>query len=72
MIVANALYFKAPWKTGFDVKQTEKDCFFNNGYCKNVAMMNLFAKLNYAYVRTLKTHALELPYQVGVNTTEHT
>ncbi|CAB3233605.1 unnamed protein product [Arctia plantaginis] len=63
MIITNALYFKAPWKNSFNIKRTERDCFFNNGFCRNVAMMSLIAKLNYAYVPTLKSHALELPYQ---------
>ncbi|CAB3233607.1 unnamed protein product [Arctia plantaginis] len=63
MMITNALYFKAPWKHGFNTKATYGDCFYNNGICKNVSMMILQAELNYAYVPNLRSHAVELPYQ---------
>ncbi|KAH9644026.1 hypothetical protein HF086_004287 [Spodoptera exigua] len=63
LLLTNALYFKGTWLNEFDLKQTHGDCFYRNGVCKTVAMMNLEAELNYAYVDNLRAHALELPYQ---------
>ncbi|CAH1636000.1 unnamed protein product [Spodoptera littoralis] len=63
LLLTNALYFKGIWLNEFDLKQTHGDCFYRNSVCKTVAMMNLEAELNYAYVDNLRAHALELPYQ---------
>lgn len=63
LLLTNALYFKGTWLNEFDLKQTHGDCFYRNSVCKTVAMMNLEAELNYAYVDNLRAHALELPYQ---------
>lgn len=64
MLLANALYFKAPWKNAFDAESTHSDCFYYNGVCRNVAMMDIQSCLNYAYVDQLRAHAFELPYEV--------
>ncbi|KAJ8711690.1 hypothetical protein PYW08_008644 [Mythimna loreyi] len=63
LLVTNALYFKGLWQHEFEPKLTHPDCFFRDGICKTVAMMELDAELNYAYVENLRAHALELPYQ---------
>lgn len=63
--MTSALYFKGTWLNEFDRKQTHGECFYRNGVCKTVAMMNLEAELNYAHVDDLRAHALELPYQVS-------
>lgn len=64
LLVTNALYFKSTWKHEFDPSLTHGDCFYKDGVCNKVAMMDLQAELNYAYVDNLRAHALELPYQV--------
>ncbi|KAF9786581.1 hypothetical protein SFRURICE_016304 [Spodoptera frugiperda] len=63
LLLTSALYFKGTWLNEFDLKQTHGECFYRNGVCKTVAMMNLEAELNYAHVDDLRAHALELPYQ---------
>ncbi|XP_050556304.1 leukocyte elastase inhibitor [Spodoptera frugiperda] len=63
LLLTSALYFKGTWLNEFDRKQTHGECFYRNGVCKTVAMMNLEAELNYAHVDDLRAHALELPYQ---------
>lgn len=64
MIVTNALYFKSTWEHGFNPRLTRGACFLKNGVCRNVAMMDLRAQLNYSYVENLRAHAVELPYKV--------
>lgn len=64
ILLTNALYFKGSWQHAFDPKLTKGACFHVQGVCKNVAMMDLRAQLNYAYVEELRAHALELPYEV--------
>ncbi|KAF9786579.1 hypothetical protein SFRURICE_016302, partial [Spodoptera frugiperda] len=63
LLLTSALYFKGTWLNEFDRKKTHGECFYRNGVCKTVAMMNLEAELNYAHVDDLRAHALELPYQ---------
>ncbi|KAF9813926.1 hypothetical protein SFRURICE_008081 [Spodoptera frugiperda] len=63
LLLTSALYFNGTWLNEFDRKKTHGECFYRNGVCKTVAMMNLEAELNYAHVDKLRAHALELPYQ---------
>ncbi|PZC71365.1 hypothetical protein B5X24_HaOG213570 [Helicoverpa armigera] len=63
LLVTNALYFKGTWLHEFEPSRTPTECFYKNGVCKQVAMMDLDTELNYAFVDTLRAHALELPYQ---------
>ncbi|XP_063832706.1 uncharacterized protein LOC135081854 [Ostrinia nubilalis] len=65
VLLANALYFKGSWKHSFDPKLTKGACFYSHGVCKNVAMMDMRAQINYAYIEELRAHALELPYEGG-------
>ncbi|CAK1593799.1 unnamed protein product [Parnassius mnemosyne] len=65
LLLANSLYFKSTWQHAFDPDNTQGSCFHNRGICQNVAMMELHAELNYAYVDNLRAHALELPYEGG-------
>ena len=62
LVVTNALYFKGTWLHKFEPRPAE--CFYKDSVCRKVAMMELDAELNYAYVDNLRAHALELPYQV--------
>ncbi|KAI5645801.1 serpin (serine protease inhibitor) domain-containing protein [Phthorimaea operculella] len=63
LLLTNALYFKSKWKVPFDPRSTRGGCFYLQSVCRNVAMMELSAELNYAYVDNLRAHALELPYE---------
>ncbi|KAG6462367.1 hypothetical protein O3G_MSEX013209 [Manduca sexta] len=63
MLVTNAMYFKGFWRHAFNRRLTRGACFYNRGKCQNVQMMDLQAKLNYAYIDNLRAHAVELPYQ---------
>ncbi|XP_049884514.1 uncharacterized protein LOC126379741 [Pectinophora gossypiella] len=63
ILLTNALYFKSNWQHPFDSKNTRSGCFHLQGVCRNVAMMELHAELNYAYVENLRAHAVELPYE---------
>ncbi|XP_059058744.1 uncharacterized protein LOC131852124 [Achroia grisella] len=62
ILITNALYFKSIWKHAFDRTLTRGMCFYESETCKTVAMMDLQAELNYAYVDNLRAHAVELPY----------
>lgn len=64
ILLVNALYFKSLWLHKFNPRATRGGCFYNRGVCHTVAMMELHAELNYAYVDNLRAHALELPYKV--------
>ncbi|CAH0596279.1 unnamed protein product [Chrysodeixis includens] len=65
VFVTNTLYFKSSWLHEFNPSLTHGDCFYKDGVCKIVAMMDLQTELNYAYIEDLRAHALELPYQGG-------
>uniref|UniRef100_A0A2A4K156 Serpin domain-containing protein n=1 Tax=Heliothis virescens TaxID=7102 RepID=A0A2A4K156_HELVI len=62
LLVTNALYFKGTWQHEFDSSRTHGECFYRDGICKKVAMMDVDTQLNYAFVDNLRAHALELPY----------
>lgn len=64
ILLVNALYFKSFWRHSFNKSATRGGCFYNSGACRTVAMMELQAELNYAYVENLRAHAVELPYEV--------
>ncbi|XP_022131136.2 uncharacterized protein LOC111004416 [Pieris rapae] len=65
MILINALYFKGSWAISFNPRYTRPGCFHYKGACTNVAMMELHAELNCAYVDNLRAHAVELLYEGG-------
>ncbi|KPJ15999.1 Serpin B10 [Papilio machaon] len=65
LLLANSLYFKSNWQHSFNPQLTRGACFRSRGNCQTVAMMELQAGLNYAYVDDLRAHALELPYENG-------
>jgi len=59
--LANALYFKASWKTGFSQRSTKQDTFYRNGHeVQTVPFMQESATLRHA--ETDELAALELPY----------
>ncbi|CAH2095254.1 unnamed protein product [Euphydryas editha] len=62
-LLTNALYFKGLWRHAFNPKFTRVGCFYTEGSCQKVAMMELHEDLNYAFVDNLRAHALELPYE---------
>lgn len=63
-LLTNALFFKGFWRYAFNPKYTRVGCFYNEGICQKVSMMELYEDLYYAFVDNLRAHALELPYQV--------
>ncbi|XP_013139425.1 PREDICTED: uncharacterized protein LOC106104033 [Papilio polytes] len=65
LMLANSLYFKSSWQHAFNPQLTRGACFKSQGKCQTVAMMELQAGLNYAYVDDLRAHAIELPYESG-------
>ncbi|CAH2054613.1 unnamed protein product, partial [Iphiclides podalirius] len=65
LLLANTLYFKSKWQHAFDPQNTAGSCFRNRGECHMVSMMELHAELNYAYIDSLRAHAIELPYEGG-------
>jgi serine protease inhibitor len=58
------MYFKGIWKNAFDPQLTSAQCFYDQGTCKKVAMMDVHSMMKYAYIEELRAHAVELPYQV--------
>jgi len=61
MVLANAIYFKASWKTSFSQRLTKQDTFYRNGQeQQSVPFMQETATLYHA--ETDDVAALELPY----------
>ncbi|KAJ8926902.1 hypothetical protein NQ314_020754 [Rhamnusium bicolor] len=65
-VIANALYFKGKWKTSFDSQNTKTKCFNTPGGCVGAPMMRLSANFNYTYISRLRTHAVEIPYELRI------
>ncbi|XP_076340138.1 intracellular coagulation inhibitor 1 [Tachypleus tridentatus] len=60
----NAVYFKGVWETKFDSALTRRVTFYNNGYVPTqVPMMMLRGIFPFAYVSSLRSYVLELPYK---------
>ncbi|NXL95607.1 SPB10 protein, partial [Alectura lathami] len=63
LVLVNALYFKGNWATKFAAEATRQRPFrINKHTTKPVPMMFLSDKLNSAYIESVQTDVLELPY----------
>lgn len=60
MILANALYFKAPWENQFDPKATHDETFHGRGGDTEVRMM--YRKGAYEYMEYQGCQMIKLPY----------
>lgn len=60
MILANALYFKAPWENQFDPKATQDDMFHGRSGDSEVKMM--YRKGAYEYMEYQGCQMIKLPY----------
>lgn len=63
MILANALYFKAPWETPFDPHSTHKDVFHGSEGDSDALFMS--RKLTFGYVDYAGNQMVSLPYEGG-------
>ncbi|XP_012278656.1 serine protease inhibitor 88Ea [Orussus abietinus] len=63
LVLANAIYFKAPWQSRFDPANSKKDIFYASG-SRNIftTFMKQKAGFRHANSETLRVHILELPY----------
>ncbi|NWX12626.1 SPB10 protein, partial [Aegotheles bennettii] len=63
LVLINALYFKGNWATKFEAQATRQRPFkINLHTTKPVPMMYLRDKFNCAYIESVQTDVLELPY----------
>ncbi|NXS56648.1 PAI2 inhibitor, partial [Brachypteracias leptosomus] len=63
LVLINAFYFKGNWTTKFEAEATRQRPFrINMHTTKPVPMMYLSDKFNWAYVESVQTDVLELPY----------
>jgi serpin B len=61
LVLANAIYFKASWKTSFNQRSTKQDTFYRNGQdAQSVPFMDQSASLR--HVETQDVAAVQLPY----------
>lgn len=63
MVLANALYFKAPWLDDFDPSLTEDADFYGSRKTSKVPFMSKRARMNYAEYQGCQV--VELPYEGG-------
>ena len=63
MMLANAVYFKAPWLDQFNERATRDEVFHGQSGDRNVRMMN--RKGRYAYAEYQGAQMIELPYEGG-------
>ena len=63
MVLANALYFNAPWADKFDANLTRKSVFHGVSGDKDIKMM--YRKGKYSYAEYQGCQIIELPYQGG-------
>ncbi|VEN61957.1 unnamed protein product [Callosobruchus maculatus] len=63
MLITNALYFKAKWRTAFDPKNTYKKCFKTDNGCVTTPFMSVTDFYNYNYVVSIHAHVIEIPYE---------
>lgn len=61
MILANALYFEAPWENPFDARATQDDIFHGRDGDSEVRMM--YRKGAYEYMEYMGCQLIKLPYQ---------
>jgi len=61
LVLANAIYFKASWRTSFNKRSTKQDTFYRNGQdAQSVQFMQQSATLRHAEDQDVA--ALEMPY----------
>jgi serine protease inhibitor len=66
LVVTNAIYFKALWKTAFRKDNTKEDAFYvQRNVHKLVPTMHLKHKLRTGKLRNLDSQWLEVPFQVS-------
>lgn len=64
MLLINVIYFKAPWKYPFDIRDTRATTFFlDDGTLRNVAMMHATDNFGYGYLPTIRADLAVLPYK---------
>ncbi|KAJ9580160.1 hypothetical protein L9F63_004177 [Diploptera punctata] len=64
LMIANAIYFKGKWKNAFDFDKTTVKCFYIDvNVCLDTYSMESVNVYNFAYIPSLKAHAVELPYE---------
>uniref|UniRef100_A0A0A9YR10 Neuroserpin n=2 Tax=Lygus hesperus TaxID=30085 RepID=A0A0A9YR10_LYGHE len=61
-VLANAVYFKAQWKTKFNPELTKERDFKSPTGIVKVQMMNVKSNFKYAFSEKLNAQVLELPY----------
>jgi serine protease inhibitor len=65
-MLASAVYFKGKWKHAFDLDKTTQSCFYmDTDQCFTANFMENVNVYNYAYIGSLQSHAVELPYEVS-------
>jgi len=64
LVLVNAIYFKGDWATKFDPERTqEKDFTLSPSSTVKVPMMSLQEKFQFAYLSSLESLMVELPYK---------
>ncbi|XP_034185945.1 serine protease inhibitor 88Ea isoform X2 [Osmia lignaria lignaria] len=64
LVLANAVYFKGPWLSRFDVANSKKDLFYTSGSQHSMAtFMRQEGNFNHVISEVLGAHVLELPYK---------
>jgi len=64
LVLANAVYFKAAWKTSFNKQQTKQDTFYRNGKDQDKQQVPFMQQeINLRHVTQQDLDALELPYE---------
>ena len=63
LVLLNAIYFKAIWKTKFLKNETNEEVFFNKGITEmKTQMMSRSGNFNFTQIPELDSSLLELPY----------
>jgi len=63
LVLLNAIYFKANWKTKFLKNETHEEVFFNKGITEmKTQMMSRSGNFNFTQIPELDSSLLELPY----------
>jgi len=63
LVLLNAIYFKANWKTKFLKNETHEEVFFNKGITEmKTQMMSRVGNFNFTQIPELDSSLLELPY----------
>jgi serpin B len=62
MVMANAIYYKAPWKNTFDKSKTQHQAFYKDGQETKQMVPFMHDQYGYHYATTQDLDALELPY----------